>query len=332
MLILLLLLHLSPCVELRNSKSPNPKVITPEFLSALSAEDPPFDICDYPTCYFRDHAYSEAKILVSHKEIDINDVNETIEGGKREYINEGKRESREYTNKDTNSTDMNTHIPPSFSNQETRSSCVNTIADQGQCGSCWAISATTVLADRMCIAGGPPFLPLSYQYVLSCTATYHCGGNGCQGCYASKAFLQLHLEGVPSASCQEYISGNSAMPPCRYACYHPHPFRKYYCGYPFVKTGVRDMKLEIMNYGPLSASFRVYRDFYAYTGGVYTHTYGEAMGNHSVRVIGWGVLRGVQYWICANSWGDKWGEGGYFRINMLTCEISNYMIGCYYNN
>jgi hypothetical protein len=41
---------------------------------------------------------------------------------------------------------------------------------------------------------------------------------------------------------------------------------------------------------------------------------GSAVGGHAVVLIGWGVDRGVPYWLCQNSWGAGWGEQGFFRI------------------
>ena len=36
---------------------------------------------------------------------------------------------------------------------------------------------------------------------------------------------------------------------------------------------------------------------------------------HAIKIIGWGVTEdGVKYWLCANSWNERWGENGYFRI------------------
>ena len=51
-------------------------------------------------------------------------------------------------------------------------------------------------------------------------------------------------------------------------------------------------------------------------GGVYTHTSGDVMGGHAVKIVGWGVdgESGLKYWKVANSWGPDWGENGFFRI------------------
>ena len=38
------------------------------------------------------------------------------------------------------------------------------------------------------------------------------------------------------------------------------------------------------------------------------------MGGHVVRIIGWGTAGGDKYWLCANSFSEKWGTGGYFKI------------------
>lgn len=48
--------------------------------------------------------------------------------------------------------------------------------------------------------------------------------------------------------------------------------------------------------------------------GVYRHVTEETLGSHAVKIIGWGVERGVHYWLCANSWGTSWGDHGFFKI------------------
>lgn len=39
--------------------------------------------------------------------------------------------------------------------------------------------------------------------------------------------------------------------------------------------------------------------------------------DHAVLAIGYGEEDGKPYWLVKNSWGDKWGENGFFRIPRL---------------
>jgi len=45
-------------------------------------------------------------------------------------------------------------------------------------------------------------------------------------------------------------------------------------------------------------------------------------------MIGWGVLEGVPYWICVNSWNETWGLNGSFLImrGQNTCGIEDNVV------
>lgn len=81
--------------------------------------------------------------------------------------------------------------------------------------------------------------------------------------------------------------------------------------------------------GPVYLSMQCPSDFMSYTGGIFETQVGGSQGGHAVKAVGWGIdekrvkdpkytaYEDMAYWICANSWGDRWGEdGGYFRIYM----------------
>ena len=69
---------------------------------------------------------------------------------------------------------------------------------------------------------------------------------------------------------------------------------------------------------------KVPSDFRTYSSGVFRTKVGGSVGGHAVKCVGWGVdeeststdYSQSHYWKCANSWGARWGEDGYFRIAM----------------
>lgn len=62
----------------------------------------------------------------------------------------------------------------------------------------------------------------------------------------------------------------------------------------------------------------MYEDFANYSRGIYRlkDTSGKKIGEHSVKVVGWGKCKmcGMLYWIGSNTFGSNWGEKGFFKI------------------
>lgn len=45
--------------------------------------------------------------------------------------------------------------------------------------------------------------------------------------------------------------------------------------------------------------------------------------DHGVAIVGWGKENDIEYFILKNSWGIRWGEEGYFRLEVgNTCGVT----------
>jgi cathepsin B len=88
------------------------------------------------------------------------------------------------------------------------------------------------------------------------------------------------------------------------------------------------LRSEIYANGPIEGAFDVYQDFFNYKSGVYQHVSGGLEGGHAIKVLGWGNEGGVDYWLCANSWGPAWGLKGYFKIKVGECGIDSAAYTC----
>ena len=75
----------------------------------------------------------------------------------------------------------------------------------------------------------------------------------------------------------------------------------------------------------------VYTDFFTYKSGIYELTdEGVFVGGHAVKIIGWGVENGVEFWVAKNSWGNLWGIDGFFKIKInANLGIEDYGIAGY---
>ena len=97
-------------------------------------------------------------------------------------------------------------------------------------------------------------------------------------------------------------------------------------------TNEEKMMKEILKRGPIVLAFNAAPDLYYYSSGVFITNPSDflieanddpRMGrwmftNHAVVCVGWGetLHNGdkIKYWILKNSWGQDWGENGYFRM------------------
>lgn len=86
-----------------------------------------------------------------------------------------------------------------------------------------------------------------------------------------------------------------------------------------------DMKKWLREKGPLISAVQLHLDFLFYQKGVYHPLMDHAFGGHCISVIGYDDNKGA--WHCKNSWGDHWGDDGFFWIAYGECGIDAQMIG-----
>jgi len=205
-------------------------------------------------------------------------------------------------------------IPSSFDSREAWPKCnISGIRVQGSCGSCWAFGSSEELADRICIETGEVVL-LSPQYMVNCYSQLY----GCQGGFTDISHQDMIDIGVPLESCVPYKGVASE---CKKKCDDGSVMKKYklremhdmYKAFD-VDTTVRAIQTEIMNHGPVVITLHVFDDFPGYATGIYSRSSSNYIGDHIVKIIGWGEQTGTPYWIIANSWGESWGEKGFFRM------------------
>jgi len=197
------------------------------------------------------------------------------------------------------------------------------VKSQGACGSCWGFAALGALEAMVNIRAGSPSVDvdLSEQYLLSCP-----NGGGCSGWNAWWAYRYLRDNGgAITESCFPYEADDRV--PCSDKCDGWRDTLFPVTGYDGMQTPPRqEIKAALVEHGPLVAEMAVMEGFGGYTGGVYEHPGEESARdiNHQVVIVGYDDMQGC--WIVRNSWGQNWGENGYFRIAYGDCMMEHFLI------
>jgi len=210
---------------------------------------------------------------------------------------------------------------------------IKAVRDQSACGTCFAFGAVEAMSDRICITLNKNVSLSSGDAAFCCDSC----GDGCGGGYPSAVWQYWQDTGIveegcypyPFPSCDHHL--NNTKKPCPSNEYPsascPSQCDSSWTGPAWsadlhtassvytVDSGEQGIMQEIFTNGPVETAFTVYQDFLSYKNGVYQYTWGDELGGHAVKIIGWGVTsQGVKYWTVANSWNADWGDQGFFRI------------------
>jgi cathepsin B len=206
--------------------------------------------------------------------------------------------------------------PAAFDARDTRKGQVPCqayqVLNQGGCGACYAFAVAAAFSARVCRADPAASVR---NVVVSPQSLLDCNG-GCDGGNVLATFASLVSRPPVELWCDPYAGARQA---CGSACGSGNAYGALAGSVRQVggagAQGRRQMQLELVRGGPGVLTFTVMSDLFAYSRGVYSPSRSaRVVAGHAVSLVGWGVDRGVPYWLCQNSWGAGWGERGFFRI------------------
>lgn len=207
------------------------------------------------------------------------------------------------------------------------------------CGSCWAHGALSSLADRIKILrnGQGIDINLSIQFILNCGSSI---AGSCYGGSATGAYQFILESGyVPFDTCQPYLACSSdshegfckyISSECNIGCqtcstfsesggvcqqlkYFPNASIKSYG----IISGYTKIQKEIKKNGPVACSINA-DPILNYQGDILDLPDNSKTPNHIVSIVGWDFDEKTKdsYWIIRNSWGEYWGDMGFFRLKL----------------
>jgi cathepsin L len=194
------------------------------------------------------------------------------------------------------------------------------IRQQGNCGSCWAISAVEAVEAQLQKNGAGADVRLSAQALVDCVPNpQHCGGSGgCDGATGELAYSFMRDVGLPLDADHHYtartgkcpmvsddISAKTAWPSqtrARVSGWNQLPSNQ---GKPVMEALVQE--------GPVVIAVDA-DNWFDYDHGVFDGCDKDATLGHAVLLKGYGQDGDQKYWQIQNSWGADWGESGFIRI------------------
>jgi cathepsin F len=199
---------------------------------------------------------------------------------------------------------LNDELPLNF---DWRSkNAVTPVKDQGQCGSCWAFSATEEIESQW-ILKGHPAVELSPQQIVDCDKT----DGGCGGGDTPTAYeYAIKAGGMEKESNYPYKAKDEK---CQF---NKSDIAVTITGWKYVVKGKNETEMQnaLYNGGPLSICVDA-EPWQHYTKGVLSSKCGHSL-DHCVELVGYGVdnSTNIAFWSIRNSWGKSWGEDGYIRV------------------
>ncbi|XP_062184529.1 cysteine proteinase 1-like [Phragmites australis] len=196
---------------------------------------------------------------------------------------------------------------------------VGPVKDQGSCGSCWSFSTSGALEGAHFLATGKLEV-LSEQQMVDCD--HECDPSeprscdaGCNGGLMTTAFSYLQKAGgLESEKDYPYTGMDST---CKF---DKSKIIAQVNNFSVVSVDEQQIAANLVKHGPLAIGINAVF-MQTYIGGVSCPYICGRHLDHGVLLVGYGSsgyapirFKEKPYWIIKNSWGENWGENGYYKI------------------
>ena len=188
----------------------------------------------------------------------------------------------------------------------TEHGAVTPVKDQGQCGSCWAFSATGALEGAWFLKNGSLF-NVSEQQLVDCSTAE--GNQGCNGGLMDDAFQYVVENGLTTDEAYPYTATgpNSCQASGKAKVVSA-------TGFTDVVPNSETALMSAITEQPVSVAVEADQNsFQFYSSGVMTAACGTQL-DHGVLAVGYGTVGGQDYYKVKNSWGEDWGMNGYILL------------------
>ncbi|XP_042418484.1 cysteine proteinase 1-like [Zingiber officinale] len=197
---------------------------------------------------------------------------------------------------------------------------VAAVKNQGSCGSCWSFSTAAALEGAHFMATGK-LESLSEQQLVDCD--HECDSDepdacdqGCNGGLMTTAFKYLLKAGGLQRE-EDYPYTGTDRGGCKF---DKSKIVASVQNFSVVSVDEDQIAANLVKHGPLAIGINaVYMQ--TYIGGVSCPYICGRHLDHGVLLVGYGSsgyapirLKNKPYWIIKNSWGESWGENGYYKI------------------